>query len=95
MWDADADLKSELISFCENYYGDRSLVQVFQINEQIEPNDKNFVNWQKLANGFSQSKLVVEEVMNATTDDVYIARLGRLKRELEHMRDWSNGMSEA
>jgi len=95
LWDAEADLKSELLNFCENYYGDRSLIQVFQLNEQIEPNDKDFVNWQELADGFSRNKLIVEEVMNGATDDIHTARLNRLTRELEHMCDWVNGMSGA
>ena len=86
---------SELANFCENYYGDCSLIQVFQTNEQIEPNDKAFVNWRELADGFSRNKLIVEEVMNSITNDVYITRLDRLVRELGHMHNWADGMSDA
>jgi len=95
LWDVKADVESELPSFCQNYYGDSSLAQVFQMNEQMEPKDPDFVNWETLADGFSKAKLIAEEIAKSATDDAHILRLDRLTGELEHMRAWANGMWES
>ena len=95
LWDVNAGVESELPSFCQNYYGDSSLAQVFQMNEQIEPNDPDFINWKTLTDKFSKAKLIAEEITKNATDDAHILRLHRLTGELEHMRVWADSMAEA
>jgi hypothetical protein len=91
----EADLQSESVNFCENYYGDSSLAEVFQLNEQIEPKDSNSVNWKALTERFSCVELIVRETLQKTTDDLHILRRNRLMHELEHMKDWANDMLKA
>ncbi len=94
LWNVEADLKSELIGFCENYYGDSSLVEIFEMNEQIDPRDNDSANWKALMERFSHAESIVREILKITTDDTQILRLDRLIGELEHMRDWIYNVSQ-
>ena len=85
MWKIDSDIKTELVSFCENYYGNGSISRIFQMNEQIEPKDPGSVKWDVLRKRFSDAQSVVREALHITSNDIYIKRLERLLGELEHM----------
>jgi hypothetical protein len=93
LWHVESDLEPELVDFCMNYYGSRDISEVFQMNEQIEPQDATAIRWEALADRFSSSRLIAKEILHGTTDDIYHLRLGRLVRELKHMSDWVDGMS--
>lgn len=88
LWDAETDIESELANFCENYYGDRSLVEVFDMDEQLEPNDIQPGGWESLAGRFLNMGHIVKEIMQNATDDNHAIRLERLANELEHMHGW-------
>ena len=94
LWNTEADLKSELVNFCENYYGDGSLVEVFQMKEQLEPKDIGSDNWGTIAGRFSHSASIVKDIRRNATDDTQILRLDKLMRELRHMESWAGGMSK-
>ena len=79
------------MDFCENYYGDRSAAEAFQVDEQIDPSDTPVAGWDTLTDRFARARLAVKEIMHGSTDDVHIHRLGRLIRELEHMSSWIIG----
>jgi len=91
LWDMKSDLRSQLMDFCENYYGDRSAAEAFQVDEQIDPSDTPVAGWDTLTDRFARARLAVKEIMHGSTDDVHIHRLGRLIRELEHMSSWIIG----
>ena len=95
LWDVESDLKSQLIDFCENYYGHRSIAEVFQMDERLDPNDTSAVRWNELADRFSRARLIIKEIRQGTSDDVYTLRLDRLMREQEHMSSWVDDMSKA
>jgi hypothetical protein len=85
LWNVESDLRSQLVDFCENYYGDRSVAEIFRVDEQVDPNDTSVAGWDTLADRYARARLVVKEILQGSTDDVHIHRLGRLIRELEHM----------
>ena len=88
LWDVESDLGSQLIDFCENYYGNRSVAEVFQLDEQTDPNDTPVAGWDALKDRYACAGLMVKEVLQGSTDDVHIKRLGRLMNELEHTGSW-------
>jgi hypothetical protein len=89
LWDVESDPESQLVDFCENYYGDRSVAEVFQVDEQTDPNDTTVAGWETIADRYARARLVVKEILQGSTDDAHIHRLSRLIRELEHMSRWS------
>jgi len=91
LWSVETDLESELVNFCENLYGDRSLIEVFKMGERIDPGDNSPDNWKSLVEHYSHAKLIVKEILQKASDDAYIHRLGRLIRELEHTGSWIQG----
>jgi len=88
LWNVDADLNSELIAFCENFYGDRSLQEVFSYTEHIDPIHNSPEQWNELIQHLSSSEMIAREVIKNTSSDVYILRLDRLLKEMEHVRRW-------
>jgi hypothetical protein len=94
LWDVESDLRWQLMDFCENYYGDRSMTEAFQLDEQTDPNDTSVVGWDTLKDRYARASLIVKEILQGSTDDMHIKRLGRLIRELEHTGSWVDGKSE-
>jgi hypothetical protein len=88
LWDVEFDPRLQLVDFCENYYGDRSIAEAFQVNEQIDPNDTSADGWDTLADGYARAILIVKEILQESADDVHKHRLNKLIRELEHMKNW-------
>jgi hypothetical protein len=95
LWDVESDLRSQLMDFCENYYGDRSMAEAFQLDEQTDPNDTSVVGWNTLKDRYARAISVAREILQGSTDDMHIQRLGRLMRELERMSSWVDSMSKS
>lgn len=95
LWNVESDLRSQLMDFCENYYGDRGMAEVFQLDEQTDPNDTSVVGWDTLKDRYARAISVAKEILQGSTDDVHIQRLGRLMRELERMSSWVDNMSKS
>jgi hypothetical protein len=94
LWDVESDLRSQLMDFCENYYGDRGMAEAFQLDEQTDPNDTSVVGWDTLKDRYARASSIVKEILQGSTDDVHIQRLGRLMRELEHTGSWVDDKTE-
>ena len=88
LWDADTDLDSELTSFCENFYGDSSLQEIFDYTEQIDPVHNTPEQWNNLVQHLSRSKVIVRDAIKKNCDDVHILRLERLLKEMDHVSKW-------
>lgn len=88
LWDVDADLSSEVITFCENYYGDGSLQEIFNYTEQIDPRHNTPEQWNDLIQHLSGSGMIVKDVIRNTSNDVYILRLEKLLKEIAHLNKW-------
>lgn len=94
LWDVESDLKSQLLDFCENYYGDRGTAEAFQLYEQADPNDTPVAAWDALKDRYARASSIVKDILQGSTDDVHIQRLGRLIRELEHTGSWVDGKAK-
>jgi len=88
LWDVDIDVDQELANFCENYYGSRDMIEVFQYTEQIDPRHAEQFN--SLKQHLLHSEIVVKDVIKSTSSDVYTLRLNKLLDEIEHVRKWIN-----
>ncbi|MBD3181947.1 DUF4838 domain-containing protein [Candidatus Poribacteria bacterium] len=93
LWDTDTDIKTQIVDFCENYYGSRDLADVFQLNEHTDTNDSSPEKWDESSKIYSQDKITSEEILKNSTDDLHIDRLKRLLRELDHMLEWIKGLN--
>ncbi|HGE71607.1 TPA: DUF4838 domain-containing protein, partial [Candidatus Poribacteria bacterium] len=88
LWDVDIDVDQELANFCENYYGSRDMIEVFQYTEQIDPRHAEQFN--SLKQHLLHSEIVVKDVIKSTSSDVYTLRLNKLLDEIEHVHKWIN-----
>jgi len=99
LWNPQADLESELLTFCENFYGHSDLAQIFGLYEQIDP--KDFLpqecehTWPGYISKISDFMELTRKtsVMSLQTADsaesaVIQTRLKRLLRELYYLRCW-------
>jgi hypothetical protein len=88
LWNVDADLDSELLAFCENFYGDRSLQEIFAYTEHIDPIHNSPEQWNDLIQHISRSEMIVRDVIKNTSNDVHILRLEKLLKEMDHLNKW-------
>lgn len=95
LWNTDYDLKPEMMDFCENYYGDRSVCEIFQLREQIDPGDASSNGWKALREKLLSSELMIKEVIQGINNDIQIARLEKLLQEYKHVSDWMNDIRPA
>jgi len=88
LWNPETDLKTEIATFCENFYGRESLARAFELREQIDPRDLNPRKWKDYSEKVSRSIKIAEKALNKTTSEVAETRLRRLLQELSHVRRW-------
>ena len=92
LWDNDYNLESELLNFCQNFYGDRSIADAFSLMEKLDPGDTKADEWEALRNRLSRSEMIIKEIEKATTNDDHAERLGKLSEEINHVRTWINSL---
>jgi hypothetical protein len=86
LWDSQADLKSQLKDFCEHFYGDKDLANIFQLREHLDPIDPMPQYWKEYSDELTRSHSQIQEALNATADEKICVRLERLRNEIDHVR---------
>lgn len=93
LWNVGIDVNSELANFCENFYGSRDMLEIFQYTEQIDPRHNTPEQWESLKKQLSRSEAITNDVIKNTSSDVYITRLKAFLNEIEHVRKWINELA--
>lgn len=88
LWNTEYDLDSEISLFCENYLGERSLVDIFQHTEHIDPRHKGTNDWDMLIKHLADSEAKIIEVLLNTKNDIHIMRLNKLLEEIRLVSKW-------
>ncbi len=88
LWDTEYDLDSEIALFCENYFGEGEIADIFKHTENIDPKHKDTECWDELRKHLSDSESKLIDVINATKNDLYVTRLNRLLEEIKYVSKW-------
>jgi hypothetical protein len=86
LWDSQADLQSQLEEFCEHFYGDKDLANIFQLRERLDPIDPMPQHCQEYIDELANASSRIQQGLNATKDEKICFRLQRLDNELDHVR---------
>ncbi|MBM3241163.1 DUF4838 domain-containing protein [Candidatus Poribacteria bacterium] len=86
LWDSQADLQSQLEDFCEHFYGDKDLANIFQRREHLDPIDPMPQYWKEYIDELANASSCIQPKLNATTDEKIRLRLERLRNEIDHVR---------
>ena len=85
LWDSQTDLQSQLEDFCEHFYDDKDLANIFQLCEQLEPIDPMPQSWQEYIDELGHARSRIQQILNAKTDENIRVRLQRLHNEIDHV----------
>ncbi len=88
LWNLDTDLASELKNFCKNYYGNESVSEVFQLNEEIDPSDATLERWKTRIEKLGDYKNFLKDIK--ADNEKHLTRLERLIKEFDHVIKWMN-----
>ena len=88
LWNPKADLESEMILFCKNFYDRSELAQFLELYEQIDPKDFSQSTRTEYISRISNFIELTRKALLETESTVIQMRLKRLLRELYHFRCW-------
>jgi hypothetical protein len=88
LWNSQIDLQSQLEDFCEHFYGDKDLANIFQLRERIDPIDPIPQYWKEYIDELANKRLRIQEMLSATSDEKIRVRLQRLYNEIDHIRSF-------
>jgi hypothetical protein len=91
LWDSQADLQFQLEGFCDHFYGDKALANLFQLRERIDPIDPMPQYWREYSAELANKRSPVQEMLSETTDEKSRVRLQRLHDEIESVRKIMEG----
>jgi hypothetical protein len=84
LWNPDADLGAGLHDFCQHYYGNEALHEVFDLDEYSDPRDLTSEDWRRQMERKSKALRTTREAAAAEGDEVLRNRIERLIAEQEH-----------
>lgn len=91
LWNLDTDLDSELANFCENYYGDKSVSEFFQLSEEIDPSDIDIDEWKNKIKRLDDYKSSLKDLKS--NNEIYVKRLEKLLKEFDHVIKWMSNVN--
>jgi len=88
LWNNQTDLYSQLVEFCEYFYGEKEMIKVFDFYEQFDPRDTDNQYWKTYLQNLKSSIMFIKELLHETKDKNFQNRLTKLMEEFLFVEKW-------